>query len=1266
MSVSAQTEVVSKAAKACLEAISGESPDRRRDRRRRGLAANQAACTEAKRVRIGASLMQRAKEREMAQLKERLGRLMETYETKFGQYVAIMTELTVHSQRDCYADKRLEIYEEMALEDEPLLMDALADAISFTNLARNAYLLSAFKKIAALYGKMRPHAETIRSIREGKVLTALRTQTGIDENAIANDETLEGEDTEVGSAATSMLTSAVGGSQIGVDEQEDPSTPVGDDPIVTPSNRSDSDEPYTPRENLHITTSSGGDSEEPNTSIGDHNSTTPSIKNGVGEEPVSSQDRPITTSSSLSGVDEPSTSPREHSITTQLSGSDIEEPSSSHGDRIVITQSSRGGIEDPLTSGEDGLITTTPSNQSGVDEPSFALGQDYPHGVDPGITSQLRQSGGDGLSVSSRYSSSSSTPSESSSDESCGFLQDHILITSLGPTMVGEADWPSSVPGGSHSMSRPVEKVSSDDEQKKLEAHKKSLNKTVKRMRSMLNLVVESIASAEIEDVILAEQETNLDAASECNAYITYARCLLQQEEEEAERRLLDAELSDAELSDAASDTSRPGMIRSDTGRSDRSSPDMLRSDTGRTDSSRPDMLRSDTGRTDSSRPDMLRSDTGRTDSSRPDMLRSDTGRTDSSRPDMLRSDTGRTDSSRPDMLRSDTGRTDSSRPDMLRSDTGRTDSSRPDMLRSDTGRTDSSRPDMLRSDTGRTDSSRPDMLRSDTGRTDSSRPDMLRSDTGRTDSSRPDMLRSDTGRTDSSRPDMLRSDTGRSDRSSPEMLRLDTGRSDRSSPDMMRPDTDRLDAGTFSPTSGSNGVDSEGEQSNLSAETHSKVPPNVWLANKDALQDCESSQNQLEEATREFGSLSAAVHRRGVALTKKIQSYLWEDSEVPPDDPLAQAEEDSIEVAKNAHRETIGVVGWLSGALERIPHTPEHSWELTTTDVRDALHFLPTKVEKLVNSYVAHQDSFKEASRDDEEAAEVVLDPEGQEEAEEETVWEMEGNEWEEAEGDEEGIGEETPEGTDVRLALDKLPSQFEGTRPPASRAATIEPMASEEAVRARAEVRSSSYEKSKTLGEESDTFHPAQVVWLVLRGVYARLAGQVGESHVGGTSGRKKKSKGAISGKKSAPTNRCSGSSATPTAPKGGRKTRMSPREKSRRVGKASVTTSPRPTGTGRRVTQKRVRPSRAGKQACKIVAEEFTEEDDNDSAQEDETAEAQEGIERIQSREGDSEITRTDIEDDHSPEAAADRLGEEINELGDFVVKLQKASEVELREK
>lgn len=31
-----------------------------------------------------------------------------------------------------------------------------------------------------------------------------------------------------------------------------------------------------------------------------------------------------------------------------------------------------------------------------------------------------------------------------------------------------------------------------------------------------------------------------------------------------------------------------------------------------------------------------------------------------------------------------------------------------------------------------------------------------------------------------------------------------------------------------------------------------------------------------------------------------------------------------------------------------------------------------------------------------------------------------------------------------------------------------------------------------------------------------------------------------------------------------------------------------------------------------------------------------------------------------------AAADRLGEEINELGDFVVELQKASEVELREK
>lgn len=56
-----------------------------------------------------------------------------------------------------------------------------------------------------------------------------------------------------------------------------------------------------------------------------------------------------------------------------------------------------------------------------------------------------------------------------------------------------------------------------------------------------------------------------------------------------------------------------------------------------------------------------------------------------------------------------------------------------------------------------------------------------------------------------------------------------------------------------------------------------------------------------------------------------------------------------------------------------------------------------------------------------------MVLDPEGQEEAEaeEETVGEMEGNEWEEAEGDEEGIGEETPEGTDVRLASDKLPFQ-------------------------------------------------------------------------------------------------------------------------------------------------------------------------------------------------------------------------------------------------
>lgn len=81
----------------------------------------------------------------------------------------------------------------------------------------------------------------------------------------------------------------------------------------------------------------------------------------------------------------------------------------------------------------------------------------------------------------------------------------------------------------------------------------------------------------------------------------------------------------------------------------------------------------------------------------------------------------------------------------------------------------------------------------------------------------------------------------------------------------------------------------------------------------------------------------------------------------------------------------------------------------------------------------------------------------------------------------------------------------------------------------------------------------------------------------------------------------------------------------------------------GTGRRVTQKRARPSRAGKQAAlhrhstdKIVAEEFTEEDENESAQEDETADAQEGIERIQSRGGDSGITGTDIEDDHPPEA------------------------------
>ncbi|KAF4755414.1 hypothetical protein FOZ62_005567, partial [Perkinsus olseni] len=110
-------------------------------------------------------------------------------------------------------------------------------------------------------------------------------------------------------------------------------------------------------------------------------------------------------------------------------------------------------------------------------------------------------------------------------------------------------------------------------------------------------------------------------------------------------------------------------------------------------------------------------------------------------------------------------------------------------------------------------------------------------------------------------------------------------------------------------------------------------IPYGVWLASRKVQRDCLAQRSQFEEATHRFDTLSAMLYRRGTALSRKVRSYLSREPGIPDDIHLEPAQEELITEARNAHRRAVGGIEWLTTALEKLAHTPEHLWEVKAAD---------------------------------------------------------------------------------------------------------------------------------------------------------------------------------------------------------------------------------------------------------------------------------------------------------------------------------------------
>ncbi|KAF4659611.1 hypothetical protein FOL47_007509 [Perkinsus chesapeaki] len=165
-------------------------------------------------------------------------------------------------------------------------------------------------------------------------------------------------------------------------------------------------------------------------------------------------------------------------------------------------------------------------------------------------------------------------------------------------------------------------------------------------------------------------------------------------------------------------------------------------------------------------------------------------------------------------------------------------------------------------------------------------------------------------------------------------------------------------------------------------------VPYEVWLAYKEATVERATRQSKLEEAVRRFDTLAAMVHRKGIVLSNKVQTYLSREPGVPDDIPLQPHHKTSIKEASYAHREVMGGVEWLRSAADMLGQTPEHRWEEQVTEVREALRHLPAKVDRFYGAYPSYQTTVRELLGQDAAAAELLPDPEQEEREEQERLF--------------------------------------------------------------------------------------------------------------------------------------------------------------------------------------------------------------------------------------------------------------------------------------
>ncbi|KAF4695975.1 hypothetical protein FOZ60_002673 [Perkinsus olseni] len=273
-------------------------------------------------------------------------------------------------------------------------------------------------------------------------------------------------------------------------------------------------------------------------------------------------------------------------------------------------------------------------------------------------------------------------------------------------------------------------------------------------------------------------------------------------------------------------------------------------------------------------------------------------------------------------------------------------------------------------------------------------------------------------------------------------------------------------------------------------------IPYGVWLASRKAQKDCLAQRSQFEEATRRFDTLSAMLYRRGIALSRKGPELplkrTWGSRRLCQIH-LEPAQEELITEARNAHRRAVGGIEWLTTALEKLAHTPEHLWEVKAADVNSALQHLPAKIEGFTHVYPGYRELVRELLGEEAEAEEVLPDPEEEEREEFE------------------------------RLLCKWVISISDSGSVPSIIALR---------------------EKTQE-GEDLEIFDPSRAVRLTLYGVYARIVAKREE----------RKSKVVVVDKKRSSLWRPRRSVTAPSLPRDGRKSRISPLQRFKQGGRTVI---------------------------------------------------------------------------------------------------------------